>query len=129
MMNWETFSKEIRIRNWLILMVLGGLSFIFMKPVFTMGVFLGGLIIIANFNALQHTIRGAFSADEGLHGKKVSIIVKFYFRLAMMGIIIYILIGCGRVDPVGLVLGLSVVVISIITVAVWPALNRHGWTQ
>ncbi len=112
-MNWEKVSKEIRIQSWIILLVLGVASFFLASSTFTLGIILGGLIIIANFNVLQHTIRSAFSSDGVMKKKKKSIIAKYYLRLAFLGIIIYILIANGWVDPVGLTIGLSIVVISI----------------
>lgn len=99
-------------------MLLGSSSFIFMSPMFTMGVILGGLIIIANFNLLQYTIQCAFSPGMSLKSNKMSIIAKYYFRLAIIGIIIYILITNGWVEPIGLTLGLSIVVISIVNLGI-----------
>jgi len=40
--------------------------------------------------------------------------MKYYFRLLVMGVIIYLLITRGLVDPLGLAVGLSTVVIGII---------------
>ena len=52
---------------------------------------------------------------------KMAIIAKYYFRLAIMGIIIYILVTNGWADPIGLVIGLSIVVISIIHMGIRAA--------
>ncbi len=81
----------------------------------TIGVILGGLIIIVNFKVFQHTIRSAFSPEGVMKMRKMSIIAKYYFRLLALGVIIYFLISNGWVDPVGLAIGLSTVVISIVS--------------
>jgi hypothetical protein len=120
-MDWDKVSKMLANYNWIILMVLGSASFFLMSPLFTLGVILGGLIIIANFKLLQHTIRSAFASGGALKTNKVSIIGKYYFRLAIMGIIIYILVTNGWVDPIGLVIGLSIVVFSIVLMGVRAA--------
>ncbi len=117
-MDWEKISKKLSIQNWIILMILSLLSFFFCGSPFTLGIILGGLIIIANFNMLQHTIRSSFSSQGVMKKKKISTIVKIYFRLAILGIIIYMLIVSRWVNPVGLIIGLSVVVISIINFAI-----------
>ena len=101
-MNREKVFKEIGTQNWIILFFLGFVSFFFAGSPFTLGVILGGLIIIANFSLLQYTIRGAFSSDCLVEAKKKSIIAKYYFRLAILGIIIYILLANAWVDPIGL---------------------------
>ena len=125
-MNWEKVSKEIRTQNWIILLIMGLPSFFFANPAFTMGIALGGLIIIANFNVLQYTIRSAFSVDSFTDAKKKFLIAKCYFRLAIVGIIIYILITDSWVDPVGLAIGLSTVVISIFSFGIRLALKTSS---
>jgi len=121
-MDWEKLVKQLRAQNWIILMILGSASFFLMSSTFTLGIILGGLIIIANFNILQHTIRCAFSPDGVMKNNKLAIMAKYYFRLAILGIIIYMLITRGWVNPIGLAIGLSIVVFSIINIgirAVW----------
>jgi len=121
-MDWEKLVKRLRAQNWIILMILGSASFFLMSSTFTLGILLGGLIIIANFNILQHTIRRAFAPDGVMKNNKSAIVTKYYFRLAILGIIIYILITTGWVNPIGLAIGLSTVVFSIINIgirAVW----------
>lgn len=125
----EKLLKQIKTTNWIFLLILGSLSSVFMSATFTLGVILGGLIIIANFSVLQHTIRSAFSDQGGMRGKKISIIAKFYFRLAFMGLIIYILITTGWVNPLGLTVGLSVVIFSILSFGIrtaWKTSSREA---
>ena len=105
-MDWEKLVKQLRTQNWIILMILAAASYFFMSSEFTLGIILGGFIIIANFNVLQHTIRCAFSPDGAMKNNKLAIMAKYYFRLAILGIIIYMLITNGWVNPVGLAIGL-----------------------
>lgn len=121
-MDWDRISKIVSHYNWINLLVFGLASFFLMSPFFTLGVILGGLIIIANFRILQHTIRSAFAPGGNMKTTKLSIIAKYYFRLAIMGIIIYILVTKGLVDPIGLAVGLSIVVFSIVLMGV-----RSAW--
>ena len=113
-MNRERLFRTLRTLNWVVLLMLAGASNCLMKQDFTLGIILGGLMIIANFNLLQHTILRAFSPDGVMQTKKASIIAKHYLRLAVMGVLIYVLITQRWVHPVGLTIGLSIVVISII---------------
>ena len=121
-MDWESLVKQLRAQNWIILMILGTASFFLMSSTFTLGIILGGLIIIANFNVLQHTVRSSFSPDGVMKNNKLAIVAKYYFRLAILAVIIYTLITNGWVNPIGLAIGLSIVVFSIISIgirAVW----------
>jgi hypothetical protein len=113
-MEWKKLHSILRMVNWLVLLALSSAGYFIMSPFWTAGVILGGLIAIANFNVLQHTIRGAFS-PEGIHqGARFSIVGKYYLRLLALGVIIYFLITRGWIDPVGLVVGLSTVMFGII---------------
>ena len=118
--------QNIKIFNWIILFILGALSGIFMTTRFTLGVILGGLIIIANFSLLHHTMRKAFSDQAIMKSKKMVLLGKFYFRLAIMGLIIYILIINGWVNPLGLAVGLSVIVLSILNFGIRAAFRTSS---
>jgi hypothetical protein len=56
----------------------------------------------------------------------MTIIAKYYFRLAIMGIIIYILITSGWIDPIGLAVGLSTVLISILGIGIRAVLKTSS---
>jgi len=61
-----------------------------------------------------------------MRGKKMALVAKFYFRLAIMGLIIYILITNGWVNPLGLVVGLSIVVLSILNFGIRAAFRTSS---
>jgi hypothetical protein len=113
-MDWKTLYSHLSTRNWFILLLMSSISFFVMSNSLTLGIILGGLVIIVNFNILQHTVHSAFS-PEGIMTGKMTVIFKYYMRLLALGVIIYMLITNGWVDPVGLAIGLSTVVISIIS--------------
>jgi hypothetical protein len=124
--DWEKISGEFKTLCWLFLLMLGTASFFLMEPPFTLGVILGGFLAIANFSALQYTIRRAFGADGRMKGKKTGILAKYYLRLFVLGLIIYILITRGWVDAMGLAVGLSVVVFGITTIGIRAALKMSS---
>ncbi len=122
----EKTLQEIKTFNWVILLILTALSGIFMTAQFTFGVILGGLIIIANFSLLHHTMYKAFSDQSVMKGKKMALVAKFYFRLAILGLILYILITNGWVNPLGLAVGLSIVVLSILNFGIRAAFRTSS---
>jgi len=122
-MEWQRFHHILRMLNWLVLLTFSSASYFSMSPHWTAGVILGGLIAIANFNVLQHTVRRAFS-PEGIHqGARISIVGKYYLRLLALGGILYVLIAGGWIDPVGLAVGLSTVLLSIVGLGIGLALR------
>jgi hypothetical protein len=122
-MEWQRFHNILRMLNWLFLLCFSLASYFSMSPYWTAGVILGGLIAIANFNVLQHTVRRAFSPEGIHHGARFSIVGKYYLRLVALGVILYVLITRGWIDPVGLVVGLSTVVLSIVGLGIGLALR------
>ena len=117
-MEWEEIFRSLKALNWVVLLLLSFISYWLMAQPFTTGIILGGLIVIANFHVLQHTIRQAFPSNRILRAKKGRIILTYFLRLAAMGTLIYVLITRQVVHPVGLTIGLSIVVISIISLGI-----------
>ncbi len=81
------------------------------KPAFARGIILGGLIVTVNFHLLYRTLKKAFTPGRLLSPN--IILAKYYIRFIVSGLIIFILISRHIVNPIGLFIGLSVVVVSI----------------
>ena len=86
-------------------------SLLLMPLRFSLGVGLGGLIILCNFHLLYRILKKAFIPDRLASPKAV--ILKYYLRLLGTGFLLYLLIAKKMVDPLGLIVGLSVVVINL----------------
>ncbi len=125
-MDWDKAYQAITKRNWIILFLLSLVSFLAMPPAATLGVILGGVAIIINFDLLQYTIRRAFPTSGTERTKKPALIVKSYARLLGLGLLMVLLIKLGRVDPIGLAIGLSTVVISIISFGISHAVKTRS---
>jgi hypothetical protein len=125
-MDWNRLHRFLSIMNWAIILTLSSASGIWMPVAFTGGVILGGLLAIANFHVLQHTIRGAFSPQGNMKKGKFSVIMKYYLRLFALGVLLYILLKKGFVDPVGLAVGVSIIFISIVGLGVNLALRTKA---
>jgi len=123
--DWDRTYDVIKRRNWVILLVLAAASGLFMNPVLTLGVILGGLISITNLSFLQHTVRQSFSSERKTRTKKAFLIIKSFFRLIILGGSIYLLITRGLVDPIGLAVGLSTVVFSIVSFGIHNAYKER----
>ena len=97
--------------NWILLFSGAAVGLMFFRFDFTLGILAGGLIAVLNYHLLARTL------EKSLRSPKLasisSIIAKYYLRFIASGIVIFLLVAGHYVDPIGLFVGLSVVVASI----------------
>ena len=98
--------------NWFLFFVTSGMGFILFPMDFARGVLFGGLLVTVNFHLLAKTLKKSL-APPHLSSHNV-VLAKYYLRFLVSGFIIFILIAGHFVNPIGLVVGLSVVVFSIL---------------
>jgi len=108
----DPLQKRLEIANWIILAILFILSFIFAPTKFYLGVLLGGFISILNFYGMELGLRNLFKNPAGNVQRPT--MIKYYIRLALTAVVLFLLISADTVNIIGLILGLSVVVINII---------------
>ncbi len=97
--------------NWILFLAGSVAGFVLLPADFARGVLFGGLLVTLNFHLLAGTLRKALTPPH-LSSHNV-IIAKYYLRFIGSGFIIFILIAGNYVNPLGLIIGLSVVVFSI----------------
>ncbi len=97
--------------NWILFVAASIVGFVLLPADFAKGVLFGGLLVTVNFHLLAGTLRKALTPPH-LSSHNL-IIAKYYLRFIGSGFIIFVLIAGNYVNPVGLVIGLSVVVFSI----------------
>jgi hypothetical protein len=108
----DPLQRKLEILNGVILGLFTGVSLLFMPIQFTLGVLLGGLISIANFFWLKRDLRVVFGNLTG--GAKSTIMFRYYIRFFVSAVIIFFIISQTVVDVIGLLVGLSIVVINIV---------------
>jgi hypothetical protein len=79
-------------------------------------VLLGGFISIVNFYWMDRSLRSAFERNTG--NIKGLVVGKYFLRLALTAIVLYFLIAYKTVNIIGLLIGLSVVMINIIVMVI-----------
>jgi hypothetical protein len=125
--NWDQIYGDLKKRGWVIFMILAAAGYFFMSRSFTMGIILGGILIIVNFNFLQSTIIKAFQQNSVIKRKKFLLLSGSFLRLFLLGGIIFALIKFNIADPIGLAVGLSVIFFSILSMGISSAWkSRNG---
>lgn len=112
----DPLQKRLEIANWIILAILVAGSLVLRSPRFSLGVFCGGLISVVNFHLLYHNLSGFFT--KYARPSRAAIMLLYYIRLAATAFALYLLISRDLVDVIGLVIGLSVVVMNIVLTTV-----------
>ena len=80
---------------------------------FTLGVVCGGLLVTLNFHLAYRSLNRAF--DGGRPPAFAVVMTKHYLRFLATAVIIFLLISNDIGNPLGLLLGLSVVVVSLLS--------------
>jgi hypothetical protein len=98
--------------NWIVFFGATTLGFVLAPAGFARGILFGGLLVTINFHLLSKTLQKALKPPHLASPHLV--MAKYYLRFLASGFIIFVLIVGHIVNPIGLVLGLSIVVFSII---------------
>jgi hypothetical protein len=102
--------------NWLLLVTATAIGFLYFASDVTLGIAVGGVLVTLNFHLLAKTLKKAFRPP---HITSISgVLLKYYIRFTITGVIIFFLLISHSVNPIGLIVGLSVVVASMMLAAV-----------
>lgn len=112
----QELEALIKRRNWLLLVALVAASAIAWDLKFTLGVVAGGLLAIANFSLLSRVLVRQF---EPGHKPSISgVLVRYYLRFIATAVVILLLIKFSLVGPIGLLIGLSVIVFNLAAIGI-----------
>jgi len=119
--NDDQLLGQIARRNWIILLGLVAASLLFRNKDLTIGVASGGLVAVCGYQWLHRSLTRALaeSGQPAVKGFQVSYIL----RLAALAVMLVLLIAVVKVNPLGLIIGLSVVVINIMLTTVMRAIK------
>lgn len=107
----QRILRFVTYSNWLLLVLASSAGFIYFPLDVAAGVAGGGIIVTVNFHLLAKTLKKALKPPHTTSIKGV--LIKYYIRFIITGIVIFLLMMTHRVDPIGLIAGLSVVVASM----------------
>ncbi|MDH3543604.1 MAG: ATP synthase subunit I [Desulfuromonadales bacterium] len=107
----ELLPAQLARRNWFILafLLLGSLPFSNLD--LSIGILVGGLIAIGGFISLRSSLNRLLGQATG--GTSFSYMFGCFIRLAILAVILGILIAIVKIHIIGLVIGLSVVIINL----------------
>lgn len=119
----DPLQKRLEITNWILLAILVVGSLLLHSSRFSLGVLYGGLISIVNFHWLYRNLLNVFTKYP-MQARK-ALLLRYYIRLTVLAFVLYWIISGNLVDVIGLVIGLSVVVLNIILTTVLALSKKY----
>ena len=104
--------------------VLSAAGFILFSVKAGLGVLAGGVIAVVNFAWLRNVLQrilGLMPAKPNLYAQ-----LRFVARIAVTGLVLYVIITSGWFSLAGLLVGLSVIVANITALSIYSALRTGG---
>ncbi len=119
----DPFQQRLEVVNWVVLAVFVLASAVMFSLNFTLGVLLGGLISIVNYHWLCRDVKKVFQhlTDRA----KSRIMFKYYLRFGVTAVVLFFIISSRIVDVIGLLIGLSTVIINIALSAVMALSKKN----
>jgi hypothetical protein len=122
--NDENIVTALNAGSWILLALMAGAGLLLVSRNFALGVLAGGVLAIANFHWLHSIIKRALllSANKADSFARI----RYVLRLAIVALIIWILILRCNIDLIGLLVGLSVLVINIFALTIYRLISKGG---
>jgi hypothetical protein len=122
--NEDNLFAVIIKRSLALMAVLSAAGFILFSVKAGLGVLAGGVIAVVNFAWLRNVLQrilGLLPAKPNLYAQ-----LRFVARIAVTGLVLYVIITSGWFSLAGLLVGLSVIVANIIALSLYSALRTGG---
>ncbi len=110
------FTRSFFRRNWLILglAVIGGQ--VFGSTPVASGILAGGLVTLASFYWLSRSLKKLLGPGAG--GSKFAMQLLSMLKILIIALVLLLLILNFNIDPIGLLIGLSVIVVNVFVVVI-----------
>lgn len=108
--------------SWFLLALLTLFGLLFGSPRFAFGIAAGGILAILNYYWMHNVLKRLLILKPQNPGRFVQL--RFLFRLALVAAIVYFLIVHTGIDVIGLLVGLSVLVMVIMVLSIYMLANK-----
>lgn len=118
----DRLLERIALQNWLVLAVLVTLSLWWRQLPVSLGVFFGGMVSIISYRWLHQSLKRVLAQPH--NGSARTFQARYLLRLGALTVIVFVLLTRVEVHPVGLAVGLSVVVVNLLCTTLLRTLQR-----
>jgi hypothetical protein len=118
----NALPQKIETVGWALLALLIVISLPFNSLRLTLGIILGGAISVINFHMLSKNLMNFVIQD--MNHIRAAVIPRYFMRLAATALALYMIISRDIADVIGLVIGLSVIVMDIFITTILTLFNK-----
>ncbi|CAG0963435.1 hypothetical protein GEOBC_00861 [Geobacteraceae bacterium] len=120
--NEDRLFAAVTTGSWILVVILSLAGYVFGSGSFAAGILAGGILAIGNFYWLKNTLRRVLN----LQPRQASNFAQFRYllRLALVALTLYLLIVHTQIDIIGLIIGLSVLVVVIMGLSLYMLLDK-----
>lgn len=118
----DNIFTVISVSGWVLLAVLTLAGMAFGQPRFAFGILAGGLLVMANFYWLKRIMGRVLNLSPVKAGRYAQF--RYILRLAILALVVYVLVARLGADVLGLLLGLSVLVIVITVLSLYMFITK-----
>ena len=108
--------RQVQLFSWLVLGIMLVFGRLFFEPLLVRSLFAGGVVANLSFWLLKRDLTGLLRGE--LAAVKPRFFIKYYARLAVITVVLFLVVKYNAVQVIGLLVGLSTVFISIALVAI-----------
>jgi len=105
-------------------LLLAAATALLINPRFGCSVLAGGILASANFIWIRRGLEAALNVRPGNASRFA--LIRFLLRLAIMAVLLYVLIVQLGANIIGLLVGLSVLVLNIIALSIYMSTRKGG---
>jgi hypothetical protein len=122
--NDENIVTVLNVGSWILLALLAIAGWLLFSRHFAAGVMAGGVLAIANFYWLHSIMKRTLLLPKGKAQRFA--MTRYLLRLALIGLVIWFMIDRFKIDILGLLVGLSVLVINIFALTIYRLISKGG---
>ena len=122
--NDENIITVLNVGSWILLALLAIAGWLLFSRHFAAGVMAGGVLAIANFYWLHSIMKRTLLLPKGKAQRFA--MTRYLLRLALIGLVIWFMIDRFKIDILGLLVGLSVLVINIFALTIYRLISKGG---
>ncbi len=115
MIESEELLRRIELASAIFLLIFTSAAIIWFSWKCASGVFLGGSIVIASFQVLKWQLRRALQ-NPGKLPSKAGLFISYYLRFLATLVLVFFVLYMGWATPISFLVGLSIMVLSIVSV-------------
>jgi|SRR5208337_3807111 hypothetical protein len=122
--NDENIITVLNVGSWILLALLAIAGWLLFSRHFAAGVVAGGVLAIVNFYWLHSILRRTLLLPKGKAQRFA--MSRYLLRLVLIGLVTWLMIDRFKIDTLGLLVGLSVLVINIFALTIYRLVSKGG---